>query len=295
MTGTWSLLLPGESPYEFTDESGTFLRRPPELQEYDIATQDVNMAGIDGTLFGRDTHGGATFALTFGVDGSSEYETRDREDRLKTLWRGDTVRRDPDVVGELISDRGRSSFGRPRRIATADTRYDHTPPSADVGAEWFAADPVWYGALRSADVGLVTSRTGGFKTPIRTPIVVGSPPGSRSVQFDVDSDIRTWPTLRVRGPIRAPIVRVIGPSTAWQFSFPTLNLVYDDWVDLTTVPWARDAVRRNSGGSVPLGVGSSRYDDAFLQTGTYELILTGTAPTGSPRAFIEWRDAHATP
>ncbi|WP_242089258.1 hypothetical protein [Curtobacterium sp. DN_7.5] len=296
MTGYWSLLFPGEDPVEFSDDSGIFLRDDPELQDYDIADQDVSLDGVDGTLFGVDTHGGATFALTFGVVGSSPDDARDREGTLKLLWRGDSIRATPDAVAELVSPRGRSSFGRPRRIATSDRRYFDYPASADVGAEWRAADPVWYGATRSADVGLVASRSGGITTPLRVPLRVGIASGSRSVQFVVDSEIRTWPTIRIRGPIKSPTVLVIGPGGfRWQVSFPSLNLAYDDWVDLTTVPWNRGVVRRNSGGNVPLGAASSRFDAAYLEAGTYELVLTGVSLSGSPRAFIEWRDAHSTP
>ncbi|MBF4602839.1 hypothetical protein [Curtobacterium sp. VKM Ac-2884] len=294
MSGQWALRFPGEDPVEFSDDSGVFLRDDPELQQYDITDQDVNTDGVDGTQFGVDTHGGATYAIDFGIVGSSPDDARDREGELKRLWRGDSIRSTPDAVAELISPRGRSSFGRPRRIATSGRRYFEYPPAADVGAEWRAADALWYGEQQSADVGLVPEVTGGLMAPLEEPLTIGAGPSTESTTFTVDTDAATWLSIRVRGAILNPIVSILGPGFRLVFAF-AIDLAYDDEILLTTVPWDRGAVRKNSGGVVPLGSGSSRFDSAALPSGTYELVLTGTSPAGTPRAFVGWRDAHPVP
>jgi len=294
MSGVWSLRFPGEDPVEFSDESGIFLRGFPELQQYDITDQDVSMSGVDGIQFGSDTHGGATYAIEFGVDGTTPDQARDREGTLKRLWRGDGVRRDPDAVAELVSDRGRSSFGRPRRIATSASRYFDSPPASDVQAEWRAADPLWYGARKLATVGLVPVIVGGLRAPLQAPLTVGNAPGSRRTEFVVDSEAATPWQLSVDGPILNPTVLIIGQGRTLRYAWQT-TIADGDAIDLFTVPWNAGGVRRSSGGTLNPSAGSSRLDTSALTSGTYELVLTGTAPAGNPRATLEWRDAHTTP
>ncbi|WFR66643.1 hypothetical protein P9139_18135 [Curtobacterium flaccumfaciens] len=270
---------------------GIFFRSYPDIGTPDVVTDDRAYPYDDGSIMGVDLTGGTTLGMTFGIEGSSEAEARDRYDVLRQLWRGDEVRRTVGAVAELRSDRGRSALGRPRRIAPSQWRLDHTPPGLDVVADFQTVDDLWYGDTKSVTATLGYRAVGGIRFPVKFPLTT-SPESDRSQTFIVSGDVPTWGMYEITGPVLSPWLEVPGVA---RYSFTGLRLAYDQWLTIDTRPWARE-VYRNDG--APLGgaldTSSTLLSGNPLPPGQHKLLLRGTT-TGTPRASATWRDAFTTP
>jgi len=159
MPGPWRLVYPGVD-VTFTNESGIYLRTPPEVADYDIAVDDTDNARTDGTQFGQDFHGGRTIALSFGIAGKTEADVAEKAGQLGAFWDGAVLRETPGALAELISERGRSAFGRPRKIAPSEVHPEAKMMTFE--ASFRQADKLWYGARKSLQVQLGLSQSGGF-------------------------------------------------------------------------------------------------------------------------------------
>lgn len=289
MTDHWSLRY-GDVEMEFTDDSGIFLRSYPELSAPDGATDDIDMPRDDGLLMGIDTIGGQTLGMSFGVQGATADEAQARWGALRTLWRADVVRSTPGAVAELRSDRGRSAFGRPRRLVPSSVLLTDTPPTVNLEADFRAVNDLWYGSEQSTQVPLVPAPGGGLVAPLAAPLSTTAS-SSRATSFEVGGEVPTDGVFTVSGgQITNPVIEVVG-VVSFQFD---LSLAYDQTLVVDTRPWAR-SIRRN-GGSVrgALARGSSRLSSAKIPPGEHQLVLRGSSLTGTPNVSLSWRDAFTT-
>jgi len=290
MTGTWRLTYPGVTQ-DFGD-SGIFLRRFPMPGAPELQTQDGTYPQDDGGTVGVDLQGGVTVPMTFGVDGRTELEVRDNWDRLAAVWSGDAIRNRAGAVAELRSDRGRSSLGRPRRIAPTVSDLDGTPPSMTLEAEWWAVDSLWYGPWTQKRVGLSTRGGTGIKFPLRFPFRT-TPPAVLDDEFTVGGSKPTWLVVDIEGPITSPVVQV---DRNLVYSLRGVTLAFDQTVTIDTRPWSR-SVKRNDGASLAgsLDSTSSLLSSGRVAPGRHEFTIRGTSSTGSAHGTVRWRDANATP
>lgn len=159
MPGSWSLRYPGVD-VTFAEGSGVTLREFPGESSPTITDEDYLNVRVDGSSMGVDTIGGRTIPLSFAIDGPTEAIVRGRWAQLRSWWRADAVRSTPGAVAELVSDQGRSAFGRPRRIEPTLAWYHD--PVMTVEADFAAVDDLWYGAEDSLQVPFALSQSGGF-------------------------------------------------------------------------------------------------------------------------------------
>lgn len=159
MPGSWSLRYPGVD-VTFAEGSGVTLREFPGESSPTITDEDYLNVRVDGTSMGVDTIGGRNIPLSFAIDGPTEAVVRSRWAQLRSWWRADAVRSTPGALAELVSDQGRSAFGRPRRIEPTLAWYHD--PVMTVEADFTAVDDLWYGAENSLRVPFALSQSGGF-------------------------------------------------------------------------------------------------------------------------------------
>lgn len=159
MPNAWGIRY-GDVDEMFTDGSGIYMRSVPDLPDYDITDEDEDLARADGAGFGEDFHGGRTIGIEFGITGRTEAEMWDRFGRLSQLWDAAAVRAKPGAYAELVTERGRSAFGRPRKIAP-----ENVSPEArmmTVQTTFRQKDPNYYGPEESVTVPLAQTQGGGF-------------------------------------------------------------------------------------------------------------------------------------
>lgn len=288
MTGAWSLRYPGVN-VKFTDESGIFLREYPDIGDSDRSNDDGAIPRGDGTKFGSDFIGGRTITLSFGTEGKTPEDVQARYEQLAGMWRADVVRKTAGAIAELVSDSGRSAFGRPRRLAPSAFRQFHSPPQIDIEADFQQADDLWYGAEQSMTVGLIPPATGGLMAPLRTPLSTTAS-SDRSQVFDVDGTIGTWSIIEINGPITNPSVEVVG---VFKLQY-LITLLAGQRLVIDTRPWVRSVLlgRGSRGGSASRL--SSRLSQTLIPSGRQEVVLRGSS-AGNPTARIRWRPAFPTP
>jgi hypothetical protein len=288
MSESWSLRYPGVD-VEFTNDSGVFLRSYPDIGDPDREVDDKSNARADGLQFGSDFIGGRTVGLSFGVEGSTPDEARGAYERLATIWRADAVRNTPGALAELVSDSGRSAFGRPRRLAPSAFHLMNTPPQIDIEADFAQADDLWYGQEDVVTVPLVLSQGGGLVAPLKSPLVARGYT-TRANSFVVLGTKPTWPVITIRGAILNPGVEVAGVC---RFAAST-SLAYDEWITIDTRP-GRRSVLRNGQKIAALSRTSDPLTRAALTPGAHSITLSGSSATGTPTASISWRAAYPTP
>ncbi|UWD83662.1 phage tail family protein [Curtobacterium flaccumfaciens] len=286
MPGPWRLIYPGQDVI-FTDESGIYLRKHPEVADYDIAIDDADNVRGDGSQVGQDFHGGRTIGLTFGVLGRTEAELRKRASILAGLWDAASVRSRPGELAELVSDAGRSAFGRPRKIAPSDVFPEANMQTVE--AQFRQVDKLWYGPEDSLEVPLALTQGGGLVSPLKSPLVARGSTSAANV-FVVEGEQPTWPVITIRGPISNATVEVAG---LFRFTAAS-SLRYDEWLTIDTRPGQR-SVTRNGSRIGSLTRSSSLLPSAALPPGSHTLTLSGSSASGTPSAQIIWRAAYSTP
>ncbi|MBT2502974.1 phage tail family protein [Curtobacterium sp. ISL-83] len=286
MPGVWKLQYPGTDA-AFSDASGVYLRAAPDVADYDIATDDTDSARADGSQVGQDFHGGRTIGLTFGVSGSTEDEMWDRYGALSEWWSADSIRNVPGALAELISDRGRSAFGRPRKIAPSAVNPEARMMTVE--ATFRQVDKIWWGAPDTLQVPFAMTQSGGLVSPLKSPLVARGYTSAQNT-FTVDGDAATWPVITIRGPVLNPTVAVAG---AFTFTAAT-SLKYDEWLTIDTRP-GRQTVLRNGSQIASLTRTSSLLAAASIAPGSHTFTLSGSSSTGAPTAQISWRSAYTAP
>jgi hypothetical protein len=286
MPGPWALRYPGVD-VTFDDASGIFMRVAPDLADYDIADGDVDNARADGTQFGIDWHGGRTIGVTFGIVGATEAQMWDRFNELASHWNAAAVRAKPGAVAELVSDRGRSAFGRPRKISPSDV----FPEAGMMTVEttFRQLDKLFYGEPDQLTVPFAIAQDGGLVEPLVEPLVARGYT-TRANTFTVGGSEPTPFVATIRGSILNPGIEIAGVV---RYAAAT-SLAYDETLTIDTRP-GRMTVLRNGSRIASLTRDSSLLTAGLLPPGAHSLVLTGSSTTGNPTATLEWRAATLAP
>lgn len=286
MPGPWSLRYPGVD-VTFSDASGVYLRVAPDIADYDIADGDVDSARADGTQVGMDFHHGRTIGVSFGIVGSSEAEMWDRFNQLASYWNAAAVRSAPGALAELVSDRGRSAFGRPRKISPSDVSPEARTMTVDT--TFRQVDKLWYGAPDQLTVPFAISQGGGLVAPLKEPLVARGYT-TRANTFTVAGTEPTPFVATIRGAILNPGIEIAGVA---KYAAQT-SLAYDETLTIDTRP-GRMSVLRNGTKIASLTRNSDLLTDGVLPPGAGSLTLTGSSSTGNPTATLMWRSATLAP
>lgn len=287
MRGDWILTYPGVVLPFGSIASGYGFDAAPDVGVQSVVADDFSPSGDDGRLFGVDTLD--TDVVTFAIDimAPSELEARTLHDRIRGAWRGDAIRKDPGAVAMLVSEAGRSTFGRPRRFS-ANTDLIHAGV-VRVTADFAPATDLWFGDVESVSVGLVPLPEGGLVAPLAAPLLT-TESSDRSQVVTVTGERPTWPTVTIYGPITNPVVE-LGP-VRWELR---TSLAYDQTLTVDASPWARTILRDGAGVPGVLTPQSTRLAKALLPPGEHEFVLRGASSTGTARAVASWRPAFHTP
>lgn len=270
-----------------TVNSGYVFPTAPELDTVQVENEDTPRPRGDGLAFGSDFRRGRTVSLAIDVVGRDSDEARARLARLTTAWRADAVRSTPGAVAELVSDTGRSAFGRPRRFAPDLEGLPHG--SVAVIADFATADDLWYGPEQRAHVSLVPPPSGGLLAPLAGPLTT-TPTSDRSTAITVDGELPTWPVFEIAGPITNPVVEVVG---VLRMEF-RLSLAFDQTLVVDTRPWARSIVVDGAGVAGALTRTSTRLSRGAIPPGTHETVLRGSSD-GLATLATRWQPAFHTP
>ena len=287
MPDNWQLAY-GETAFAFGSVSSGFVfPTAPELSAAEIEHEDADVPRGDGVAFGSDFRRGSTVTFSIDVNGASPSDARARLSQLTRAWRADEVRSTPGATARLISDTGRTAFGRPRRFAPD---LEELPSGmAGATADFATADDLWYGPEEFEVVPLVPALGGGLMAPLASPLATTAS-SDRSQGITVEGEVPTWPVFEVAGPITNPVVEIVG---VLRLAF-NLTLAYDETLVVDTRPWVRSITRNGSSVRGSLSRTSTRLSRAALPPGSHEVVLRGTSD-GLASLAARWRPAFTTP
>lgn len=281
-----SILLGSGTPYhvyEFTHD------KP------DIRANTTARAREDGTNRGRDWLGGTTASLELGVHvGYDPGGVLDQVSRLRGLWYGDQVRREPGKRAILRAKRpGRDPvrmYGRPGSFKVASME-NVAAGYVPVVAEFDCDDGYFYSdAEYTLSVPYVPASVGGLIGPLSGPWVATTA-GVSSGRLTVGGECPAWLGWRPRGPIVDPVIEVVGRWSA------TLRgqINYDQSVTVDPAPWQRTA-RANGGGnwSGKFTADSTRMSRMLVPPGASQVLLRGIDPSGTASLDVFWRSVWAS-
>lgn len=287
----WRLIHPTADITFGTAATPIFNRLQPDLGDVEIRNADAPRPRGDGLNFGIDYRSGRTITFDLGIRGVNEVEARRLLSELTTAWRADAVRETPGGVAELRARyRGREvvMFGRPRRFV-ADTSH---AKGGFIGvlADFSCSDDLFY-SVEEAEVGMTITPTlgGGLMAPLAAPLGTTTT-SSRSLRFDVQSDLPVWPVYEVKGPITNPVVEVVGIS---RFEFRT-TLAYDQSLVVDTRPWGRTVLRNGASVAGTLTPRSTRLSQGSVPAGNHNFAFRGTDSTGTASVTARWRETFPT-
>ncbi|MEU5383217.1 hypothetical protein [Kitasatospora cineracea] len=263
-------------------------------------TSEAPIPGEDGSYPGRDLLGPRTLRLTAGIrtpgdPGAALDLFADLEraaDSDTRLTPGATAILRIKRPGQLV----RCQFGRvisAEAASLARALYGWLP----IEVVFSGLDPAWYsdttsGVTLSLDVS--PSRRQGFTAPVRTPVTCGSAdPKSRPGWAINEGSRRTWPTLRITGPVVSPRVWVEG-ATGAVLDFPTLVLGAGEWIDIETRPGTRTVLRNGLGSAAGALSRTSRLDQFTIPPGRSEIRWDAVDSTNTARLTVTWRNAYTS-
>lgn len=271
-------------------EVGDFVWGGPEIED-----GDTNLPGQDGTVFGRDTWGGAL--LTWELASAGTYtaaEARAAWRELAAVWSSRAVRASPRAVMQLrLRIHGGDTvvaYGRPRRLEAGNTALI-TAGFVEYAADFRTADSTFYSDTEhSLSLDLVADAGGGVTWPVTWPIVWAAS-GERQDAVIVSGDAPTWPIITIRGPVAQPSLELVGTDRSLRLD---TTLAIDETVTIDTRPWAR-TVRRQDGASMAGALRGASLAEFRLPVGSTVIAYRGTDMSGQSTATVAWRDAYETP
>jgi len=169
MTDSWKLDCGPDGTILFGPQSSRYpFAVAPEIGDTNRETQDTNLDGVDGSLFGIDTTSGQTISFGLTAVGETDAEAAALYAAFRKTWRADSIRSKRGASATLTAPSGRSIFGRPRRITPS--YYPDRAAVVGITADFATRDDLWYGAEESVQVPLGLSQGGGFVFNRRTPL-----------------------------------------------------------------------------------------------------------------------------
>ncbi|MFE2723896.1 hypothetical protein [Kitasatospora sp. NPDC059327] len=316
--GQWQLTYdpdgarPGADLTFGTLSTGIYLLSEPAVDYAEGTVGDAALPLEDGVRFGQDTTSTMTLSFELAVDTVADAVTAAGRhtanlgsvDSLLATWDAAAVRRRMGAVATLRTMQGgriRRTYGRPRHIAPANSRFTRQG-STSLVATFVVGGTTWFDDLEESTTptaapapirGLRSPLTAAMSQRVPAP---PQPPGAMAVTGTVP----TWPVITVHGPGRNPSLSFLGPDRGpWgdlvQRMTIGLDLVLDagEWVTIDPRPWAR-TVLRNGTASVAgaLTRTSPRMQDMILPPGLQHIRYSVTDDTGTSRATVAWRPAH---
>ncbi|MEU8919518.1 hypothetical protein AB0D10_01105 [Kitasatospora sp. NPDC048545] len=264
-------------------------------------TPDAPIPGEDGVYPGRDLLAARILRFTAGIRTPGDPAAGlDLLAALERLADSDT-RLTPGATAVLRIKRPgqpvRRQYGRvtsAEAVSVARSPYGWLP----IELVFSGLDPVWYadqpsGVTLSLDVS--PTRQQGFTAPVRTPVTCGtSDPKSRPGWAVNQGNRRSWPTVRISGPVVSPRVWLEGIPGA-VLDFPTLVLGAGEWIDIETRPGTRTVLRNGGQGSAATALSrTSRLDQFAIPPGRSEIRWDAVDSTNTARLNVTWRDAYTS-
>lgn len=268
------LMRAGSRQIEFTDSVlGLGLTAYPSI-DVDYESTLLPNARADGRRVGEDLIPGQVVVLPVEAR-PDERPLSEVVAELISVWRGDDVRRRSGALASLVSDSGRTTYGRPRPVAPDQSNRLFGIARAELVFE--CVDDLWYGPAQTTSITLVPEFTGGLPVPAAVPFVLGGGTGVSDFIVTVGGDVATRPVFEMHGPILDPFIEVVGVG---RLVFRG-QLAYDQTLTVDTRLWAQ-WVKRN-GASFPgaLSPAGSRLSDMVLKPGSYQIFFGGYDPTGT--------------
>ncbi|MCX4749240.1 phage tail family protein [Kitasatospora sp. NBC_01287] len=264
-------------------------------------TPDSPIPGEDGSYPGRDLLGARTVRITAGIrtpgDPAAGLDllaaleaTADSDTRLTS---GATAVLRIKRPGQPV----RRSYGRVLAVeANSLARAVHG--WLPVTVTFSGLDPAWYadtvsGVTLPLDVS--STRKQGITAPVRTPITTGvADPTSRPGWATNSGNRKTWPTIRITGPVVGPRVWLEGVAGA-VLDFPTLVLRDGERIDIETRPGTRWVLLNGGQGSAAGALSrASRLDQFAVPPGRCEVRWDAVDSTNTSSLAITWRDAYTS-
>lgn len=259
----------------------------------DTAVGDKSRPREDGLFFGRDLVTGRAIILEGSV--SLDVDARDAYGALSTAWNARSTRLTPGAYLPLrlrmFNGPTRVVFGRPREFAPKD---DPGLRLMDLGRVDFVAqfrciDDLFYDDIeQSESVGISGVAVPGLKGPLKGPLIAQSADASTTDgRIAVGGTEPAWPSITFHGPVTNPMWLIPGLG----YLQLAMTLAYDDFVTISTAPWAR-FVRLNgvTNAAGALTAQSLRLSKARLEPGVHQLVFRGVSDTGSAWLSTSWRD-----
>lgn len=238
-------------------------------------------------MMGQDFKEAPTLTFDLWSNGVDEDDARDALALLMRSWDAPVVRSSGGSVIELVHPRGRSVFGRPRRIApTQVNRIERG--QVEVTAAFEAVSDLWFGAPGSALLSLVPPLGRGLVAPLVEPLTIQGVAQNAS-GFTVGGSSAAYPIIEFRGPITNPSLHAGG----WDLRVRG-SLAWDEVLTVDTRPWKRSLSLNGRPVAGMLMPSSSRLRDVTLEPGFHSVQLRGTDITGTATALVSWREAHAS-
>lgn len=280
----WQLDVPG-GPFEFGDDSSRWVVQRWDISETPIRTEVFQVPRGDGVIMGTDFKDAPTLTFDMWANGVDENDARDALAALVRAWDSPEVRLTGGRVVELVHPRGRSVFGRPRKIApTQINRIERG--QVEVTATFECVTDLWFGELGAASLSLVPPLGRGLVAPLVEPLTIqGAAVNSRG--FTVGGVEPTYPVLTFQGPITNPSLWV----DEWELKL-RVSLAYDDVLTVDARPWVRQTLLNGRPVAGLLMPSSAWLADLKLSPGFHTAQLRGTDPTGTASVSLTWRDAH---
>lgn len=258
----------------------------PGTSDWLVQDQDDPFTG--STRMGRDVRKGPTWTWALHVNRHSENDALDSLGDLAEAWQPDDLDTgDTYVIRYMVGGRVRRVYGRPRRFAAPMSNLVLSG-MVPVTADFKLVDPNMYAdSPESVTVGTTFTSEGGFIFPVTFPVMT-LPGGFTAGSAYVSGRRKTWPIIRVNGPVVNPEVQ----STNWTLKL-TANIGEGHYVEIDTRPWKR-TVTVDGTNYVPGALNpQTRLRDLFLEPGEQSFGMRGVSGTGTASATISWRPAFA--
>ena len=252
-----------------------------------VQDQDDPFSGV--TRMGRDVRKGPTWTWALHVNRHSEDDALESLADLAEAWQPDDLDTgDTYVIRYMVGGRVRRVYGRPRRFA-APTNNLILSGMIPVTADFKLVDPNYYSdSPESVTVGTTFTSEGGFIFPVTFPVMT-LPGGFTAGSAYVTGRRKTWPIIRVNGPVVNPEVQ----STNWTLKM-TASIGEGHYIEIDTRPWRR-TVMVDGTNYVPGAISpQTRLRDLFLEPGEQSFGMRGVSGTGTASATIKWYPAYAS-
>lgn len=260
----------------------------PGANDWLVQDQDDPFSGA--TRVGRDVRKGPTWTWALHVNMEDEEGALEALETLAEAWAPEESNT-PGSVSILrykVGGRVRRVYGRPRRFAA--------PPDnrilggfVPVTADFKLVDALYYGdSVESVTLGVAYTSAGGFVFPVTFPVMT-APGGFTPGQAVVTGRRRTYPVIRINGPIINPEVQ----ADNWNLRL-NATIAEGDWIEIDTRPWKKTIVN-SSGGSVPgLLSAQTSLRQLYLNPGSQSFGFRGISGEGTATCTISWYPAFAS-